>query len=253
MSGGDEKTCKIVRESLEMQQLGFEEVDGEYSTSFKVKNGTQKANIEVYNTGTVNTGGGKSELKEHLDKMKAGIDEGISLPGGALPFEIDNFPDRIKEKVPKVDPVIVQFLREAITSFKAGSYLACAFMLGAASEKAINILIDTYIDKITTDENKSRISNRVNGRTISKKFEEFEKSFSGCQNKPHAGILAQDLSIIIGSMFHFYRITRNEIGHPQVVPDLDKGIVFGNLGQFVTYIERLYALREYFEKEGVKL
>ncbi len=52
-------------------------------------------------------------------------------------------------------------------------------------------------------------------------------------------------------MFQFYRITRNEIGHPQIVPDLDKGVLLANLGAFVTYIERIYGLIHHFQVTGV--
>jgi hypothetical protein len=54
-------------------------------------------------------------------------------------------------------------------------------------------------------------------------------------------------------MFHFCRITRNEIGHPQIVPDLDKGVILANLAHFVQYIKRIYDLAAHFQENGVKL
>lgn len=65
------------------------------------------------------------------------------------------------------------------------------------------------------------------------------------------GVLSQDLETVIGSMFQFCRITRNEVGHPQIVPDLDRGVFLANLGHFVTYIERTYGLMTHFRAEGV--
>jgi hypothetical protein len=53
-------------------------------------------------------------------------------------------------------------------------------------------------------------------------------------------------------MLQFGR-TRNEVGHPQIVPDLDKGALLANLGHFVTYIGRIYGLIEHFKTKGVTI
>jgi len=77
------------------------------------------------------------------------------------------------------------------------------------------------------------------------------QSYAGCKSKPTDGVLAQDLDAVIGGTFHFCRITRNEVGHPQIVPDLDRGVILANLGQFVTHVERIYGLMVHFQKTGV--
>ena len=67
---------------------------------------------------------------------------------------------------------------------------------------------------------------------ISTKYDEFERSYKSCKSCPAGGFLAQDLDTVIGTIFHFCRITCNEIGHPQIVPDLDRGAswrILGNL------------------------
>ena len=61
------------------------------------------------------------------------------------------------------------------------------------------------------------------------------------------------MDVLIGSMFQFCRITRNEVGHPQIVPDLDKGVLLANLGHLVTYIERIHGLIHHFQQTGVAL
>ena len=52
-------------------------------------------------------------------------------------------------------------------------------------------------------------------------------------------------------MFQFCRITRNEVGHPEIVPDLDRGVLLANLGNVVNYIGRIYELMGHFRKIGV--
>jgi hypothetical protein len=185
--------------------------------------------------------------------MKKALLEGSTVPGQALPFEIDRFPDTIRERVPECDPVIVAFIEEAIRCIRADALLGAAFMLGAASEKAVNLLIYTYADYMTDASKKEKFLTRVNNRMISVKWDEFIRSFKSCRSRPADGVLAHDLETVIGTMFHFCRITRNEVGHPQIVPDLDRGVLLANLGHFVTYIERIYGLMTHFRENGVEV
>jgi hypothetical protein len=253
MTVGEPKTTQAVKSFLERQKLPVEETDEQHCTKFTVQNGRQLAFVSVFNTGKIVLGGKDGPLKKMLQQMKEGIETGEPVPGQALPFEIERFPDVIRERVPDCDPVIIRFVVEAITCVRAEALLAGAFMLGAASERAINTLIHSYADAISDPTNKERFASRINGKMISRKFDEFQKSYAGCKNKPTDGVLGHDLDVVIGTMFQFSRITRNEVGHPQIVPDLDKGVLLANLGNFVTYIGRIYLLLTHFRSSGVVL
>jgi hypothetical protein len=231
--------------------LVYEPVEEKYATRLVVKSGPAEVLVSVYNSGKVVVGGKDSALRKLLRRMQSGIEGGELVPGQELPFEIERFPEAIRERAPDVDPVIVTFVEEAIRCFKAEAYLAAAFMLGAASERAVNTLTQVYADNMQTAKNKEKFLARINGRMISRKYEEFEKSYAGCQNKPTDATLGNDLDILIGNIFQFARITRNEIGHPEIVPDLDKGVLLANLGNFVTYIGRIYGLMKHFRDNGV--
>lgn len=253
MAVGEPKTLQAVRSFLERQKLDFQEVDEQYCTKLSMRSGAHVAHISVFNSGKIVLGGPDSPLKAILGELKMAIEAGEAVPGRALPFEIDRFPEAIRERVPDCDPVIIRFVEEAITCFRADALLAAAFMLGAASERAINLLIHSYADSISDETNKERFQSRINGRMISKKYDEFERSFGSCKSRPTDGVLSQDIDVVIGTVFQFGRITRNEIGHPQIVPDLDKGVLLANLGNFVTYIGRVYGLMKHFKDNGVIL
>jgi hypothetical protein len=36
---------------------------------------------------------------------------------------------------------------------------------------------------------------------------------------------------VLTSLFTFYRLTRNEVGHPEIVPNLAKGVILANMAQ----------------------
>jgi len=95
-------------------------------------------------------------------------------------------------------------------------------MLGAASEKSIFLLIESYGNSIADEKNRTRCQERCGrSKIITAKWDEFKRSYAGCKSKPTDPVLAQDLDTVTGNIFHFSRITRNEVGHPQLVPDLD--------------------------------
>ena len=252
MPNGDEQTVAAAKAFLDRQGLEYEEADEQYCTKLTVRRASQKAHLNVYNSGKLVVGGADSPLKEFFTEFKSAYESGEGLPGGVLPFEIDALPEKIQERVPEVDPIIIRFVEEAIYAIKANCLLSAAFMLGAASEKAIFLLVESYADAIDDEGNREKFRQRIGkSKIITHRFEEFRKSYASCKSKPDDPVLSQDLDTIIGGVFQFCRITRNEIGHPQIVPDLDKGAILANLGHFSEYIGRVYGLKRHFEQNGV--
>jgi hypothetical protein len=250
----DEKTYTAVMSFLKRQRLDIgAESEEQHCTKINVRAGLHRASVSIFNTGKLVVGGKNSNLKTLLDQMKESIEGGGTLLGQTLPFEIDRFPQTIQEHVPDCDPVIIRFVDEAIRCYKAEGYLSTAFMLGAASERAIGTLIQVFGESISDETNRNKYFSRINNRMISKKYEEFLASYRGCKSRPTDAVLSQDLDVLLGAMFQFCRITRNEVGHPQIVPDLDRGVLLANLGHFVTYIERIYGLMHHFRQTPVVL
>lgn len=247
------KTLAAVVSFLSRQKLEFKESDEQHCAKLEVRSGARKATVSVYKTGRIVVGGPETPLRKLLQDMKEGIKAGGFRPGQALPFEIDQFPDTIRERVPECDPVIIRFVDEAIRCMRADALLAAAFMIGAASERAINLLIQTYGEAIRDEGNRNKYFLRINNRMISKRYEGFCASYRSCRSRPSDPTLAPDLDVLIAEMFQFCRITRNEVGHPQTVPDLDRDILLANLGKVVTYVERIYALMRHFQQNGVEV
>ena len=66
-----------------------------------VKNGKFTNFLKVYGNGTIQIQGLESKLKEALLKAKEAIENEESL-GDMLPFEIERFPELLKERVPAI-------------------------------------------------------------------------------------------------------------------------------------------------------
>jgi hypothetical protein len=158
----------------------------------------------------------------------------------------------LRERLPNVDPIIVRFVEEAIVTVKAGSNLGCAFLLGGASEKAVLLLVDAYTKAIPDEKMRQQFTSRTSGKFISRVFDEFKNSWKCSLNKPQGYGWANDIEIKIEQIFQFCRICRNEAGHPHLPPNLDKGVLLANMGQFVKYVEDLYELIRYYTENKVQ-
>lgn len=246
-----EKNYSQLLSFIQRQDWPFEEKEELTAKRINIKHGKYSCVTKVYRNGTIQVQGGDSDLKTCLIQAKDAIENEAPI-GEVLPFEIERFPDLLVERISEIDLVIVRFVKEAILSFKAGSLVACAFLLGAASEKAVLILVDTYANAISDEKSKEKFKERISNRFISRKYDEFKRSLKSSRNKLEDS-WTQDIEIKIEAIFNFCRICRNEAGHPHLPPNLDKGVILANMGQFVKYIEDLYQLNRWFSQNKVEL
>lgn len=240
-----------IKSYIERSGFSFQEKNEKRCKRLDVQKGKSKCFIKVYKNGTIQVQGADSNLKQTLIKAGNAIENEENL-GDILPFEIERFPIVIKERVPTVDPIIIRFIEEAITTIKAGSNLGTAFLLGGASEKAIRLLIDVYISAIADEKMRDRLIQRTSNKFISKVFDEFKHSWKSSLNKPKEYGWTNDIEVKIEQIFQFCRICRNESGHPHLPPNLDKGVLLANMGQFVKYIEDLYGMIDYYKNTKVQ-
>lgn len=254
MSEIQESNFSQMKAYVERQKWDFQEKDenGGQVKRLDVNHGKFRCVVKAYSTGTIQVQGPNSKLKESLTKAKESVENEEEIQE-LLPFEIEKFPETLKTNISDIDPVIVRFIEEAIYSLKSNSLLGCAFLLGAASEKAILNLIETFGNSIESDRNREKFKSKTNAKFISRAYDEFKKSFSACKTKPTDFDIQQDLDLKIEGIFQFCRICRNEVGHPQIVPNLDKGVILANMGQFVKYVESIYKLIDFYKENKTEL
>ncbi len=215
-----------------------------------VQNGKMRCVVKVYSTGTILLQGGESPLKTALLSLKESIEQGTVISEDILPLDIEYIPDKIR---PFADPIVVQFTEEAILTLKANAYLACAYLLGAASEFAILTLIETYVRAIPEETTRNNLAHRLEKRAITEQFTQFKASWKSSQNKPANFHEMHDFMMKIENTFQFTRMCRNEAGHPYRPPHLDRGMLIGNLAYFATYLEEIYSLISYYQNHSAQV
>lgn len=88
-----------------------------------------------------------------------------------LPEEVEKYMKFLRAQVPSLDPVIDQYLIEALTAFDREAFFAAAVMLGAASEKELYLLADSVVIALKDARRQSKLNAVLERRKLLDLFE----------------------------------------------------------------------------------
>ena len=164
-----------------------------------------------------------------------------------LPHDPDGYLSQFKSAIPDADATITEYLTESLQCFVHGLNRAAAVMLGAASEKAVLLLIESYKDSIGDAATKQRFESEIGkAQSVRRKYGFFEKRFSAIKNSIPKELVANVESLLDG-VFDLIRNSRNDAGHPASGILVDRDIVYSHLRLFIPYCQRIYRLIGWFE------
>jgi len=163
-----------------------------------------------------------------------------------LPHDPEGYLTDFQRSVPSADPVIQEYLTEALQCFLRDLHRACAVMLGAASEKAILLLIESYAESIADPNKKMQVKGQIEkAPSIFRKYEAFEKGFANIKAKlPRQ--LAENADSLLRGIFDLIRNSRNDAGHPASGILISRDSNYSHLRLFIPYCKRIYELILWF-------
>lgn len=136
------------------------------------------------------------------------------LAAGELsPHDPDRYLERIKNDSPGVDPITLLYLGEALLTFKHGSHLATAVMVGVAAENILLNLVDAVRTALDTPARQTKFEQETTG----KKAKVLHDKVLDRLASPHTPLPATLGSIVnrhIDGIFDLIRESRNDAGHP---------------------------------------
>lgn len=165
----------------------------------------------------------------------------------SLSEEIESIPEKITRDFPSLDPLVSKYLIESILSIKHGIVRGAAISLGAASERLVDELISSFSYSIKDEKARESFLSRTNGKNVSRRYEEFIKSFNGMKNRP-SDAWAKELNVEIDQMFHYLRMIRNEAAHPFTESRVEREMVISQFGHFYKYAGTIYRLIQFFRE-----
>jgi hypothetical protein len=159
-----------------------------------------------------------------------------------LPHDPDGYLMDFQAAAPEADPIVVEYLTEALQCFLRDLQRASAVMLGAASEMAVLELIESYANAISDEQTKAQVKTQISKATsIFRKFELFERGFVGVKTRlPKA--LADNADSLLRGVFDLIRNSRNEAGHPASGIQVSRDTNYSHLRLFIPYCRRVYQL-----------
>jgi hypothetical protein len=115
------------------------------------------------------------------------------------------------------DVVVQFFYSQAVVAFDRSVHVAAQFLLGAACERALLVFGESARPKMG-----AALEKRYTNETwISKKTEVLKDLVAGLIKVHTSETWLQDLAGKLDCLAGIYRMGRNEVGHPQMQPDID--------------------------------
>lgn len=162
------------------------------------------------------------------------------------PDNSGDYLDQLRTKVPDTSPTVLQYARESVTSYNNRCYLASAVMLGVASEAAFLEMARSFRNWLPDGQRQKFLKIIDNPRSnYITKFVEFRKRVEPLKSSiPDE--LSDGMSLTLDSVLDLLRIYRNEAGHP-TGKQVTREDAFINLQMFARYLQKLYALKAFFD------
>lgn len=186
---------------------------------------------------------GINTLLDDMERLKHGL---APLPTVRLD-DPQGFLDHFTATNPNADPVIVQYITEAVLTFNAGCPKASTVMMGCASEQAIIVLHETFKAKISDTAKKQQYEKQTENAPIARLYDQLHDRLTKMAAKKFDRALAETLKHEFPGMFQLVRKQRNAAGHPELVGEHDPKSVVFNLRLMTEYVRRVYLFIDFFK------
>ncbi len=132
-----------------------------------------------------------------------------------LPEVAEQYMKFLRERVTVLDPIIEQYVIEALTAFDRDAYFASAVMLGAASEKELYLLAEAVFLALRDAKDKDKLRGLLDRRRL---LELFETVRDEIRQAVAAKLIPYDVSegseTHLMSLYEAIRVQRNDAVHP---------------------------------------
>lgn len=158
--------------------------------------------------------------------------------------DLSSYEKLIHKKVENIDPLTLNYTKEAMQAFLVNCLHSSAVMLGVALEYELDRLYETA-QKSVFEPNFRNITNK---QWAQPKFLEFVKCLESVKEKQFDEIKKDlDFNKLIISLIRKYR---NESGHPFWAEELTREECYFNLQYFVHCCQWIYRLNEIFKSNA---
>lgn len=166
-----------------------------------------------------------------------------------LPHDPDGYLADLRQRCGALDPEVEVLARESLLTFQANCLVASVILIGAASERLIHVLFESYRDAHQNQSDCDRLDQQWEDRSrrsIARKFEWLWQQLERLRTElNNAGRLWDGAEGLVRATFDALRTARNEAVHQN--RHFERIQTNELLFLFIPYTERIYALINYFQ------
>ena len=168
-----------------------------------------------------------------------------------IPEDAIGFLSALKHSIQALDPVVEQYIQEALVTYDRKAFFAAAVMLGAASEKVVYQLMEALQGSVKNKQRKSELANAMERRGLPKMFQLIEDTLESAIEKKkipydvHEGCHHHLMSII-----EAIRVQRNDAVHPAIA-EVDQQRVWMSLIAFPAACRKVHDLIEWLGENKI--
>lgn len=161
-------------------------------------------------------------------------------------FDPDGYVAFLKSLVNAVDPIVLQYVHEAVRAYRSNLYFAAAVMLGAAAERTVLQLLEKIRSWQPDPKVKAKLTALLNQPRLPQIYSEIDKTISSLSKSNrmpysvHQGATAHLLSFL-----EMVRVQRNDAVHPHAAA-VDREKVYLALQSFPVAYQVLERVRAWF-------
>jgi hypothetical protein len=130
------------------------------------------------------------------------------------PEDQEGYLAALRSQVPLLDPVIVQYVEEAVMAYSRRMFFASAVMIGAASEKTIYLLIEALAGSVKDPTHKKTILKSIEARGLPTMFKCLQENLTRAK-KHMPWPIHEGADNHLLSLQDAIRVQRNDAVHPQ--------------------------------------
>ena len=166
-----------------------------------------------------------------------------------LPHDPQGYLADLGRRCGSLDPEVEVLTRESLLTFQANCLVASVVLIGAASERLIRVLFESYRDAHQNQDDRDRLDREWESRrrrSIVQRFEWLWRQLGARRAElNNAGRLWDGAEGLVRATFEALRTARNEAVHQN--RHFERIQTNELLFLFVPYAERIYALIHYFQ------
>ncbi len=171
--------------------------------------------------------------------------------GDYVTYDAFLFLNRLRSEIPGLDSVVELYLKEALNSFRSGTYVGAAVMIGVASERTLVMLRDAIRIAIKEADRRKKLMNATEGRPAKRIYEEVRKRIDPLREQLPPP-LQDSIDIELDGIFQMIRRTRNDAGHPTGIV-IERSEANALLQLFPVYARSAYALMAWLKDAGIQI